>query len=50
VFSLAGVVLIARPEFLFGSVSYDPPVLGGVGVPPVVVEKGTPTERLVAVG
>lgn len=52
-FSLLGVVLIARPQFLFGRPSHF------AGVNPVVEraqtgldvsEKGTPAERLGAVG
>lgn len=41
--SLVGVVLIARPTFIFGAAAL--PVDGGVGV-----ERGTPAERLGAVG
>jgi hypothetical protein len=44
VFSLIGVVLIARPTFIFGSNS-----LPSTGNGPDI-EKGTPAERLVAVG
>jgi len=42
VFSLIGVILIARPTFLFGSA-----VGNGEGTD---IEKGTPVERLMAVG
>lgn len=45
VFSLIGVVLIARPTFIFGNVAMRQPVNGEGDT-----EKGTPTERLVAVG
>jgi hypothetical protein len=38
--SFAGVVLIARPEFLFGHVAHAA----------ASAEKGTPAQRLVAVG
>jgi len=46
-FSLFGVVLIARPTFIFGDavLSADPDANNGRDI-----EKGTPTERLVAVG
>ena len=44
VFSLIGVVLIAQPTFIFGSAAGVPsPSVGDI-------EKGTPAERLVAVG
>lgn len=51
-FSLVGVVLIARPEFLFGRAAYvSPPPLAGVdGIVPDSSEKGTPAQRLGAVG
>ncbi|KAG5640858.1 hypothetical protein DXG03_006810 [Asterophora parasitica] len=42
-FSLFGVVLIARPVFLFGNGDPENPQLGDS-------EKGTPEERLIAVG
>lgn len=45
-FSFVGVVLIARPEFLFGSHQVVP--VEGIDLPPA--EKGTNAERLVAVG
>ncbi|KAF8906965.1 EamA-like transporter family-domain-containing protein [Gymnopilus junonius] len=50
--SLVGVVLIARPAALFGSSSYVPPADGveGVTVPNSGMEKGTPRDRLIAVG
>jgi len=44
VFSLIGVVLIARPTFIFGSV-----LLPSTGND-TDIEKGTPAERLIAVG
>jgi drug/metabolite transporter (DMT)-like permease len=46
-FSLLGVVLIARPTFIFGSVALpiEPDIDNGRDI-----EKGTPTDRLVAVG
>jgi len=51
VFSLVGVVLIARPQFLFGTAQQVPDhghiVEGGHGDP---FERGTPAERLLAVG
>ncbi|KIM31357.1 hypothetical protein M408DRAFT_258013 [Serendipita vermifera MAFF 305830] len=46
--SFVGVVLIARPEFLFGDHSNNTMPTDGHEVP--VGEKGTPTQRLVAVG
>ncbi|EPQ53277.1 DUF6-domain-containing protein [Gloeophyllum trabeum ATCC 11539] len=50
-FSLLGVVLIARPRFLFGSAPQAPDyghvLEGGHGDP---YERGTPTERVMAVG
>lgn len=46
--SFVGVVLIARPEFLFGDHSNNTMPTDGQEVP--VGEKGTPTQRLVAVG
>ena len=47
--SLIGVVLIARPEFLFGP-GHKPATsgMGGEGLGPV--ERGTPAQRLGAVG
>jgi hypothetical protein len=53
VFSLCGVVLIARPVALFGGASgaSDPGSIdGGNPFPVDTSEKGTPAERLVAVG
>ncbi|TFK38438.1 hypothetical protein BDQ12DRAFT_683666 [Crucibulum laeve] len=51
-FSLAGVVLIARPPFLFGEAAHIPhiPIADGLHSPIENVEKGTPAERLLAVG
>ncbi|KAI0030026.1 drug/metabolite transporter superfamily, partial [Vararia minispora EC-137] len=46
--SFAGVVLIARPEFLFGHPAHAVASHGVDAGPPS--EKGTPTQRLVAVG
>lgn len=53
VFSLCGVVLIARPVFLFGdhSGALDSMSTGSGDSPQLdSSEKGTPTERLIAVG
>jgi hypothetical protein len=55
VFSLLGVVLIARPEFLFSGTIHTPPSVPSTGTDAVIVgpdpsEKGTPAERLGAVG
>ncbi|KAF9467669.1 EamA-like transporter family-domain-containing protein [Collybia nuda] len=47
--SFGGVILIARPVFLFGDESYKLQSDSN-GISPVLSEKGTPTERLVAVG
>lgn len=48
VFSLIGVLLIARPTFIFGggTLLLDPH--GDSGLPNI--EKGTPGQRLIAVG
>ena len=48
VFSFFGVVLIARPEFLFGRHSNNTVPIDGHDVP--LSEKGSPAQRLVAVG
>jgi len=58
--SLIGVVLIARPEFLFGSLhpTLQPSIADGIdgtldspGIPAVIPsERGTPAQRLGAVG
>ena len=52
VVSLIGVVLIARPAALFGSSSHSPQADGGEGVPipNASGEKGSPRDRLIAVG
>jgi hypothetical protein len=55
VFSLSGVVLIARPPFLFGdyNVSLNLPAASDGNLPAVsgeLAEKGSSTERMVAVG
>lgn len=56
VFSLIGVVLIARPEFLFGhQANYTPEasagVIDGAGAGPLgPSERGTASQRLGAVG
>jgi len=47
VFSLLGVILIARPTFIFGSVTSASNVSGNDGLD---VETGSPAERLGAVG
>jgi len=49
VISLLGVVLIARPPALFGDAKMEDPV-GERFVPMDKGEKGTPTQRLLAVG
>ncbi|KAF8873874.1 hypothetical protein BD779DRAFT_1678989 [Infundibulicybe gibba] len=48
VFSLFGVVLIARPAFIFGANSQGGPLPGDIVS--VVAEESTPPQRLVAVG
>lgn len=48
VLSFFGVVLIARPEFLFGQNSNSTVLVDGHEAPSA--EKGTPTQRLIAVG
>ena len=51
VVSLVGVVLIARPSAVFGSASHSVPVTDSqLATPTSPVEKGTPAERLIAVG
>jgi hypothetical protein len=55
VFSLLGVILIARPPFLFGhhDVSLEVPVTGDGHLSAEAVEpaeKGTSAERMIAVG
>ena len=54
VVSLVGVVLIARPTAIFGSASHSVPVVpvteSQLTTPTSPVEKGTQTERLIAVG
>jgi hypothetical protein len=55
VVSLVGVVLIARPTAIFGSTSLSLPVAAVsesqlTTTPTSPVEKGTQTERLIAVG
>jgi EamA-like transporter family len=57
VVSLVGVVLIARPTAIFGSASHPdshlpsiPATDGPIAIPTSPVEKGTQTERLIAVG
>ena len=54
VVSLVGVVLIARPTALFGSASHSVPVVSVTESEPTTstspVEKGTPADRLIAVG
>jgi hypothetical protein len=52
VFSFFGVILIARPEFLFGQhahVAAAASIDGSLNLAPPS-EKGTPTQRLIAVG
>ena len=53
VVSLVGVVLIARPTAIFGSASHPdaiPVTDGQLTTPASPVQKGTQTERLIAVG
>ena len=51
VVSLVGVVLIARPTAIFGSASHSVSVTDSqLDTPTSPVEKGTPAERLTAVG
>ena len=52
VVSLLGVVLIARPTVIFGSTSNSVPVDSATEIQTTTspVEKGTQTERLIAVG
>jgi hypothetical protein len=50
VFSLFGVVLIARPKFIFGYLSHVSeltPVIDGIQTPTAAVD---PSQRLIAVG
>ncbi|KAF9478764.1 DUF6-domain-containing protein [Pholiota conissans] len=50
--SLIGVVLIARPSAIFGDVHVPevPSIDDGISVPADSAEKGTPRDRLIAVG
>lgn len=48
--SLVGVVLIARPQALFGQASSTAPAVPAADGVVEPSEKGTPVERLIAVG
>jgi len=53
IFSLFGVVLIARPVFLFSHLSHIPeltPVVDGIKTPTDAIGTATPSQRLTAVG
>ncbi|KAF8883036.1 EamA-like transporter family-domain-containing protein [Infundibulicybe gibba] len=48
IFSLFGVILIARPAIIFGTISRGRTATGDIAN--IIVERGTPSQRLAAVG